>query len=96
MWDTWRLERLLRNLLSNAVEYSPHGGPIKVRLHREQDDSGSWAVLAVDDHGLGIPDADLTSVSDLSTVVLMCAGASPSRASVWPARARSCTTTAVA
>jgi nitrogen-specific signal transduction histidine kinase len=62
VWDAWRLERVLRNLLSNAVKYSPDGGEISVRLGTERDDAGDWAVLAVADHGLGIPDPDLASV----------------------------------
>ena len=59
-WDAGRLERVLDNLLSNAINYSPDGGGIALRLTRE----GCWAVLAVADEGLGIPPADLPRVFD--------------------------------
>ena len=61
-WDPWRLEGVLRNLLSNAVKYSPQGGAIKLRVSKEQDAAGDWAVLAISDHGLGIPNSDLDAV----------------------------------
>jgi PAS domain S-box-containing protein len=54
MWDGRRLGRVLANLLDNAVKYSPDGGPIDVRLHRD----GDWAAIDVIDHGIGIPDGD--------------------------------------
>lgn len=55
LWDLFRLERVLDNLLNNAVKYSPRGGAITVRVRQEGDD----AVLEVEDHGLGIPAAAL-------------------------------------
>jgi len=58
-WDVHRLERVLRNLLANAVKYSPAGGPITVRVAREDGPDGPWAVLSVQDRGIGIPAADL-------------------------------------
>jgi nitrogen-specific signal transduction histidine kinase len=61
-WDAWRLERVLRNLLSNALKYSPQGGEIRLRIGRERDAAGEWAILAISDHGLGIPDSDLVAV----------------------------------
>jgi PAS domain S-box-containing protein len=57
-WDTARLERVLDNLLGNAIKYSPEGGIITVRLSRE----GESAVLAVTDQGIGIPETDLPHV----------------------------------
>jgi signal transduction histidine kinase len=50
-WDAARLERVLDNLIGNAVKYSPEGGPITVRLAA---DDGS-AVLSVRDDGIGVP-----------------------------------------
>ncbi|MEA2523841.1 MAG: hypothetical protein QOF73_1068 [Thermomicrobiales bacterium] len=61
-WDPARLERVLDNLLGNAVKYSPDGGEIEVRLASEADAGGRWAVLTVRDRGVGIPAADLPSV----------------------------------
>ncbi len=58
-WDAARLERVVANLLANAVKYSPAGGTISVRLSREQEGTRVWAVIEVRDQGLGIPAADL-------------------------------------
>jgi PAS domain S-box-containing protein len=57
-WDAARLERVLANLLSNALKYSPSGGEVRVEVSRDQ----GWAVLSVADHGLGIPAVDLPHV----------------------------------
>jgi PAS domain S-box-containing protein len=61
-WDRQRLIRVIDNLLSNAVKYSPGGGEITVRVGRESADGADWAVLAVEDRGLGIPAADLALI----------------------------------
>ena len=60
-WDTVRLERVLGNLLSNAVKYSPEGGIITVKVMKEGD---QWAVLSVEDQGVGIPADDLPHIFD--------------------------------
>ena len=63
-WDSARLERVLTNLLSNALKYSPGGGDVEVRVAWEEDAAGSWAILSVRDEGIGIPAADLPHVFD--------------------------------
>ncbi|MDQ3225608.1 MAG: PAS domain S-box protein [Chloroflexota bacterium] len=57
-WDGPRLERVLGNLLGNAIKYSPRGGEITVRIAREDHDEGDTAVLSVEDRGVGIPSGD--------------------------------------
>jgi signal transduction histidine kinase len=57
-WDSVRLERVVDNLLSNAIKYSPNGGTIVVSVGRDGQD----AVLRVEDHGIGIPAADLPRI----------------------------------
>jgi signal transduction histidine kinase len=59
VWDQFRLERVIENLLGNAVKYSPGGGEVVVTIDR--DDQGR-AVLSVRDQGVGIPPADLPRV----------------------------------
>jgi PAS domain S-box-containing protein len=60
-WDRRRLGRVLGNLLDNAIKYSPEGGQIQVRvLH--QDGPTGWAVMVVEDHGIGIPTDELERV----------------------------------
>ena len=57
-WDGARLSRVLDNLISNAVKYSPNGGEVCVRLSRDE----GHAVLQIEDHGLGIPEDDLPRI----------------------------------
>ncbi len=63
-WDTSRLERLIMNLLTNAIKFSPAGGTISLALSRELSDSMHLAVLTIADEGLGIPPADLPRIFD--------------------------------
>ena len=57
MWDTRGLERVLHNLVQNALKYSPEGGKVTIRVGRATDVDG-WAELAVLDEGIGIPERD--------------------------------------
>ena len=60
-WDGPRVRRALRNLLTNALAYSPDGGEVTVSVHQERDEQSErdTAVICVRDCGLGIPAADL-------------------------------------
>jgi PAS domain S-box-containing protein len=57
-WDGPRLERVLTNLLGNAIKYSPRGGAITVRVAGEGSGADAAAILSVSDEGVGIPAAD--------------------------------------
>jgi PAS domain S-box-containing protein len=59
-WDGPRLERVLTNLVSNAVKYSPGGGTVVIELRSE----GSEAVVRVIDEGIGIPAGDVPHIFD--------------------------------
>jgi signal transduction histidine kinase len=61
-WDGARLERVLANLLANAIRYSPRGGEIRVSVARQEGATGACAVLTVRDQGVGIPAPDLPRV----------------------------------
>jgi signal transduction histidine kinase len=54
------LRRVVENLISNAVKYTPPGGEIQVRLRV----TGGEAELQVQDNGIGIPAADQPYVFD--------------------------------
>ena len=56
--DRTGVVRVIDNLVSNALKYSDDGG--KVRLEARQD--GAWAVLSVEDEGIGIGAEDLDRV----------------------------------
>jgi signal transduction histidine kinase len=60
-WDAPRLERVLGNLLGNAVKYSPEGGDVTVEVGSEED-GPAWACVAVRDCGVGIPAGDLPHI----------------------------------
>jgi PAS domain S-box-containing protein len=49
-WDPLRLDRVVTNLLSNAMKFG-RGQPVEVRLEQ----AGAKARLTVRDHGVGIP-----------------------------------------
>jgi signal transduction histidine kinase len=49
--DANRLEQVFQNLISNAIKYSPTGGPITVEIAMQD----TRARIAVRDEGLGIP-----------------------------------------
>lgn len=53
--DPGRIAQVLRNLVTNAVKYTPPGTPIEIRSWREQE----WAWIAVVDKGPGIPPEDM-------------------------------------
>ncbi len=55
--DAALLERIVANLVSNALRYSPSGSPVEVRARHD----ASTVVLEVADRGPGMPTADLTS-----------------------------------
>jgi signal transduction histidine kinase len=60
--DETRLERVVGNLLNNAIKYSPVGGAITISLSHEHGETSDWAVLALQDEGIGIPAADLPHI----------------------------------
>ena len=56
--ERFLLRQALANILKNAVEFSPTGGSISLRLGMD----GDMAAMTVDDAGPGIPDYALTRI----------------------------------
>jgi len=53
--DVQRLEAVVRNMVDNAVKYSPGGGDVECTVWRE----GGRGLVRVHDHGLGIAPQDM-------------------------------------
>jgi signal transduction histidine kinase len=57
--DRRRIEELFTNLLDNAVKFSPPGGPIQIRIWREDVDTpAESALVSVHDAGPGVAAVD--------------------------------------
>ena len=54
-WDQGRVERVLDNLVDNAVKYSPTGGDVVIEVASED----AHATVSVTDNGIGIPASEL-------------------------------------
>lgn len=68
--DPVKITQALQNLVSNAVQYSPAGSHVEVRVR----EAGAMIAIDVEDHGPGIPAEELPSLfkpfTRLSTVKL--------------------------
>jgi heavy metal sensor kinase len=58
--DRIQIERLISNLVSNAIKYTPEGGLVNVALH----DRGREVELVVEDTGVGVPAESLPHIFD--------------------------------
>ncbi|HXM79567.1 MAG TPA: ATP-binding protein [Thermoanaerobaculia bacterium] len=56
--DRRRLSQVVRNLLDNAIKFSPEAGTVTLRARREGED----AVLSVTDEGPGIPHSEVGKI----------------------------------
>jgi signal transduction histidine kinase len=63
-WDAQRLERVVANLLDNALKYGGASGEVIVQVGRDRGGAQDVAVLEVTDHGVGIPREDLPHIFD--------------------------------
>jgi len=57
--DQRLIQRMIANLIDNAIKYTSAGGTVKVAVHRQNDHS---AVITVKDSGIGISDQDLPHI----------------------------------
>jgi signal transduction histidine kinase len=57
-WHSARLERMLANLIDNALKYNRQDRPIVVSIQHVD----GWAIISVTDQGVGIPPEELQRV----------------------------------
>ncbi|MDH3602968.1 MAG: HAMP domain-containing histidine kinase, partial [Candidatus Tectomicrobia bacterium] len=58
--DSEKTMQVIRNLLNNAVKFSPEGGSITIDMHQDSQS----VIITISDQGPGIPDAELESIFD--------------------------------
>lgn len=58
--DRTQMDRLVTNMLANAIKYTPAGGKVRVRLHTD----GDSVILTFADTGKGIPADSLPHIFD--------------------------------
>ena len=60
--DANRLDQVLRNLLHNAMKFSPEGPPVVLSASAEGPWDGQEVVISVADHGIGIAPEEQTRI----------------------------------
>ncbi len=56
--DLTNLDKVVMNLLSNALKYTPDGGKVNLNLEVFERDHKPWAQISVTDTGIGVPDTE--------------------------------------
>lgn len=60
--DPRLLNQILTNLLTNAMNYTPHGGRIQILSGSHRENGRSWTTATLLDSGLGIPADELEKI----------------------------------
>ena len=71
--DPEKVETIVRNLVGNALKFTPNGGRVRVKLGADGDD----AIIEVTDTGVGIPPERLESIFELFSRVEGSPGSGP-------------------
>lgn len=62
-WDETRISHVLREIIANAIRFSPRGGHVQVRAVRE----GRAVRVEVADEGIGVPEDERETIFDYGT-----------------------------
>jgi len=60
--DMLQMRRVMDNLVSNAIKYTPEGGRVKINTEVQTEERDAFACIMVKDSGLGIPEEDLPHI----------------------------------
>jgi two-component system sensor histidine kinase VicK len=60
--DVDQFTRVVDNLISNAIRYTPQGGSIEISSAHKELDGEHWATVRVMDTGMGIPAEELPHI----------------------------------
>ena len=60
MYDAEKIKQVVRNIISNAIKFTPEGGTINLTLSRSNEN----VTVSIQDEGIGIPEDELRSVFD--------------------------------
>lgn len=60
--DSRLLSQILTNLLTNAMNYTPSGGQIRIQSHTHSENGQVWATASIEDNGLGIQEDELDQI----------------------------------
>lgn len=62
MGDEERIDRILNNLVGNAVKFSPEGGKVIISADKSAERDTEYAIISVKDEGQGIPEDKLENI----------------------------------
>lgn len=62
--DELRIEQVVRNILSNAIKFSPIGGEILIEYASTTREDGSYVQMQIRDQGPGIPPEEIERIFD--------------------------------
>jgi ligand-binding sensor domain-containing protein/signal transduction histidine kinase/DNA-binding response OmpR family regulator len=65
LWfDRDKLEKVIYNLLSNALKFSNEGGLVTIRIQPDEANPEKSLVIAIEDNGIGIPPHHIDNIFD--------------------------------
>ena len=63
-FDQEKIEKVLYNIISNALKFTPEGGNIEIKLWTERLEERHFAFISVKDTGIGIAEHELSNIFD--------------------------------
>jgi signal transduction histidine kinase/DNA-binding response OmpR family regulator len=64
MLDSTKLSKIVDNLISNALKYTPKGGYVKLNVFESKSEKGKRLNVEVEDNGVGVSPEDLPHIFD--------------------------------